>query len=168
VSAHRSIEKLSPFHDVSGFDSGDFALNDWLKRFALQNKTAGMAQTYVGLVDASPAGFYSIAAGEIQHHAAPARLQKGIARHPIPVVLLARLAVDLRWQGQGVGRSLLIDATLRTVQAAEIAGIRALAVHAKDENARRYYEQFGFVSLHDNPLHMVAFLKDLHRHLGTS
>jgi GNAT superfamily N-acetyltransferase len=88
---------------------------------------------------------------------------KGLARHPVPIVLLARLAVDRRWQNQGVGNALLKDAMLRTSQAADIAGVRALAVHAKDDAARRFYEHFDFVPSPSDAMHLFVLLKDVRR-----
>jgi predicted N-acetyltransferase YhbS len=112
-------------------------------------------------------GYYSLAVGQIEYINAPERLRKGLARHPVPIMLLARLAVDKSWQKKGVGRALLRDAVLRTLQAAEIAGIRALAVHAKDDAARRYYEQFDFEASPADPLHLLVLLKDLRKRVGT-
>ena len=98
---------------------------------------------------------------------APERLRKGLARHPVPIMLLARLAVHKEWQGKGVGRALLRDAILRTVQASEIAGIRALVVHAKDDAAKRYYEQYDFVSSPTDSLHLFVLVKDLRKLIET-
>jgi GNAT superfamily N-acetyltransferase len=162
----RSIEKLRRNHPVDAFDCGQEALNGWLRKHALQNQGAGSAQTYVGLADGAVIGYYSLAVGQIEYLDAPERLQKGLARHPVPIMLLARLAVDKAWQKQGVGRALLRDAVLRTLQAAEIAGIRAMAVHAKDEQARRYYEQFDFAASPTDPLHLLVLLKDIRRNMG--
>jgi GNAT superfamily N-acetyltransferase len=162
----RSIEKLRRDHSVDAFDCGQEALNSWLRKYALQNQGAGSAQTYVGLADGAVIGYYSLAVGQVEYEGAPERLKKGLARHPVPVMLLARLAVDKNWQKQGVGRALLRDAVLRTLQAAEIAGIRALAVHAKDEQACRYYEQFDFVASPTDPLHLLVLLKDVRGRLS--
>jgi GNAT superfamily N-acetyltransferase len=162
----RSIEKLRRDHLVDAFDCGQDVLNNWLRKYALQNQGAGSAQTYVGLVDGAVIGYYSLAVGQVEYEGAPERLKKGLARHPVPVMLLARLAVDKNWQKQGVGRALLRDAVLRTLQAAEIAGIRALAVHAKDEQACRYYEQFDFVASPTDPLHLLVLLKDVRGRLS--
>jgi GNAT superfamily N-acetyltransferase len=162
----RSIEKLRRDHLVDAFDCGQDVLNNWLRKYALQNQGAGSAQTYVGLVDGAVIGYYSLAVGQVEYEGAPERLKKGLARHPVPVMLLARLAVDKNWQKQGVGRALLRDAVLRTLQAAEIAGIRALAVHAKDEQARRYYEQFDFAASPTDPLHLLVLLKDVRGYFG--
>jgi len=162
----RSIERLRRDHFVDAFDCGQEDLNGWLRRNALQNQGAGAAQTYVGLMGGALIGYYSLAVGQVEYCDAPERLQKGLARHPVPIMLLARLAVDKGWQNKGVGRALLRDAVQRTVQAADIAGIRVLAVHAKDERARRYYEQFDFAPSPADPLHLLVLLKDIRRRLG--
>jgi GNAT superfamily N-acetyltransferase len=159
----RSIGKLCPDHRVEAFDCGREELNRYLLRCALQNQQAGAAQTYVGLVDDDVAGYYSLAVGHVAREEAPERLTKGLARHPVPIMLLARLAVDRRWQGQGIGKALLKDAMLRTLQAADIAGIRALAVHAKDELSRSFYQEFDFISSPTDPMHLFVLLKDVRR-----
>jgi GNAT superfamily N-acetyltransferase len=166
MSETRTIEKLRRDHLVDSFDCGQEALNQWLRKHALQNQGAGAAQSYVGLVVDLVIGYYSLAVGQIEFADAPERLRKGLARHPVPVMLLARLAVDKNWQKKGVGRALLRDAVLRTMQAAEIAGIRALAVHAKDDDARRYYEQFDFEASPSDPLHLLVLLKDIRKRVG--
>ena len=162
----RRIEKLRRDHPIDAFDCGQEDLNQWLRKHALQNQGAGAAQTYVGMVGEVVVGYYSLTVGQIEYNDAPERLRKGLARHPVPIMLLARLAVDKNWQKKGVGRALLRDAVLRTMQAADIAGIRALAVHAKDEQARRYYEQFDFAASPADPLHLLVLLKDIRRRMG--
>lgn len=106
------------------------------------------------------AGFYSLAVGQIAFDDAPERLAKGLARHPVPVMLLARLAVSVAHQGRGIGSGLLKDAMLRSLAAAEIAGIRAMVTHAKDDAARRFYEHFDFAPSPTDPLHLFILLKD--------
>jgi len=138
-------------------------LNRYLLRYGWQNQQAGASQTYVGIVDDSVVGFYTLAVGQVNREEAPRRLSKGLARHPIPIMLLARLGVDRPWQGQGIGKALLRDAMLRTLQAADIAGIRAFAVHAKDENARRFYQRFDFIPSPADPMHLFVLLKDVRR-----
>jgi len=160
------IEKLRREHPVDGFDCGQPALNRFLARFALTNQQAGAAQTYVALSGDDVIGFYTLAVGEVSYGDAPGRLTKGLARHPVPIMLLARLAVHRAWQGQGIGAGLLKDAMLRTLQAAEIAGIRAFAVHAKDHDARAFYEHFGLLQSPTDPLHLFILLKDI-RHLAS-
>ncbi len=156
------IEKLNRGHALETFDCGDVALNRFLVRFALPNQMANASQTYLGIAGTDMiVGFYTLVVGEVRYEDAPARMTKGLARHPVPIMLLARLAVDRAWQGKGVGAGLLRDAVLRTMQAAEIAGIRALVVHAKHDAARSFYERFDFQSSPTDPLHLFALLKDL-------
>jgi len=159
----RRIEKLQPHHAIDAFDCGQDILNRFLHKHALQNQHSGGAQTYVGLADNTVIGYYALAVGSVELDHAPKRVKKGLARHSIPIMLLARLAVDLRWQQQGVGAALLKDAMLRTLQAADIAGIRALMVHAKDEAARTFYERFDFLPSPTDPLHLFMLLKDVRR-----
>ncbi|MCB1377556.1 MAG: GNAT family N-acetyltransferase [Alphaproteobacteria bacterium] len=155
------IEKLGHGHDVSGFDCGSEALNHFLKRFALAGQLANASQTYVATDNDEVIGFYTLVVGEVQHGAAPDRLKKGLPRHPVPVMVLARLAIAAGRQGQGLGQWLLKDVIIRTLQAADIAGIRALVVHAKDEAAKSYYLRFRFTEGFDNPLHLFILIKDL-------
>ena len=159
----RRVEKLRRDHAVEDFDCGRSELNQYLTRYAWQNQQAGASLTYLGLVEDAIIGFHTLAAGQVLFEDAPARLTKGLARHPVPIMLLARLAVDRRWQGQGVGQALLKDAMQRTLQAADIAGIRAFAVHAKDEGAKRFYEHFDFVPSPSDPMHLFVLLKDVRR-----
>ena len=144
----------------------DSALDRFLARFALAGQQANASQTYVGLADGEIAGFYTLVVSEAAYTDAPERLTEGLARYPVPLMLLARLAVGVSWQGRGVGAGLLKDAMRRTVQAAEIVGIRALAAHAKDETARAFYEHFGFVASPTDPLHALLLTQDLRRAAG--
>jgi GNAT superfamily N-acetyltransferase len=157
------IEKLTRQQAIDDFDCGEDALNIFLSRFALPNQQASASQTYVGLADDTVIGFYTLVVGEVAYDDAPERLKKGLARHPVPLMLLARLAVSQEWQGQGVGSGLLKDAMLRTTQAAEIGGIRALAAHAKNDTACAFYEHFGFMPSPTDPLHLFVLIKDLKR-----
>jgi GNAT superfamily N-acetyltransferase len=157
----RQIEKLRREHAVEAFDCGHAELNRFLKQHALQNQGSGGSQTYVGLVNSTVVGYYALVVGSVEQEEAPARVKKGLAKHVIPIMLLARLAVDRHWQKRGVGAALLKDAVLRTLQAAEIAGIRALVVHAKDDVAKGFYQRFDFVASPSDPLHLFVLLKDL-------
>jgi GNAT superfamily N-acetyltransferase len=163
VSAHAgTIEKLSANHDVSRFDCGKEALNRFLLRFALVNQHANATQTYmVCRPDRTVAGYYSLTVGAVEHSATPTRINQGLARHPVPVMLLARLAVDRATQRLGLGQALLKDALMRTAQAADIAGIRALLVHAKDDDARAWYMSFDFEPSPTDPLHLFLLMKDI-------
>jgi len=155
------IEKLERRHAVDDFDCGNDALNRFLKRHALQSELAGASRTYVALADAEIAGYYTLVVGQVEHAAAPERLKKGLARHPVPIMLLARLAIATHWQGKRLGAGLLKDAMLRTLHAADIAGIRAFAAHAKDDAARAFYERFDFVASPSDPYHLFRLLKDI-------
>jgi GNAT superfamily N-acetyltransferase len=155
------IEKLNRGNAVDAFDCGSEPLNRFLIRFAFQNQQAGASQTHVVLADRELAGYYTLAVGQVDYEDAPQRLTKGLARHPVPIMLLARLAIALPWQGKGLGAGLLKDAMLRTLQAADIAGIRALAVHAKDDQARLFYERFDFNPSPTDPYHLFRLLKDI-------
>lgn len=167
MSSALRIEKLQRIHNVEGFDCGQEALNRFLTRYALQNQQAGASQTYVALSGEEVIGFYSLVVGQIEYADAPERLTKGLARYPVPIMLLARLAAKLDWQGKGIGSGLLKDAMLRTLQAAAIAGIRAFAVYAKDDHARAFYERFDFVASATDPFHLFILLKDVRSALQT-
>lgn len=161
------IEKLRRDHAIDAFDCGENSLNRFLQRHALQSQQAGASQTYLAINGAVVEGFHSLAVGQLEDANAAERLTKGQARHPVPVMILARLAVSLERQGQGLGTDLLQDAMRRTVAAADIAGIRALTVHAKTDAARAFYEKFDFSRLPTDPNHLFLLLKDLRASLGT-
>ena len=155
------IEKLARTHAVNAFDCGQEALNRFLIRFALANQQANASQTYVGLAAKVVIGYYTLVVSEVAYDDVPDWLKKGLARHPVPLMLLARLAASQTWKGKGVGAGLLKDAMLRTLQAAQIGGIRALAAHAKDDAARAFCEHFGFMPSPTDPLHLFILTKDL-------
>ena len=159
--SYNPVRKLSAHDVLDGFDCGQPALNQYLQRFALGNQKAHSAQTYVVGCGGVVAGFYSLAVGSVEPHVAAPRVAKGMPRHPVPVMLLARLAVDVRHQGVGLGRALLKDALIRTSRAADIAGIRALLVHAKDDAARNWYLQWEFESSATDPRHLFLLMKDI-------
>ena len=161
--ARPRVEKLDKSHDLTEFDCGAEPLNNYLKRFAFANQSAGGAQTYVASLDARVVGYYSLSTAQVEHGDAPERLRKGLARHPVPVILLARLAVDRTWQRRGLGAALLLDALRRIVSAADIVGVRAVMVHAKDDAARRFYEHFDFDPSPIEPLHMFLLVKEIAR-----
>lgn len=160
-AAYELVRKLAPADSTEGFDCGQPPLNQFLQRYALANQKANSAQTYVCCLSGEVVGFYSLAVGSVDPEDAPARVMKGLAQHPAPVMILARLAVDRDHQGQGLGKALLKDALLRTAQAADIAGIRCLLVHAKDEAARQWYESWEFEPSPTDPYHLFLMLKDL-------
>jgi GNAT superfamily N-acetyltransferase len=161
------IEKLRRDHRVEGFDCGKEPLNRFLIRFALQSQLSNSSQTYLAISEDELVGFYTLAFGDVNYEDAPARLRKGVARHPIPLMILARLAVASAWAGKRIGSGLLKDALARTLAAAEIAGLRAFAVHAKDDEARAFYERFDFIASPSDPMHLFVLLKDVRALIGT-
>jgi GNAT superfamily N-acetyltransferase len=160
------IAPLSRDHQVDEFDSGAGELDDWLRRFALMADAAGTARTYVLADGPRVLGYYALTPGAVDRHELPDRHARGMPAHPIGVVLLARLAVDRSLQGQGYGRALVADAALRTLQAAELVGARALLVHARDERAAGFYERLGFTRSPTDALHLMVLIKDLRRTFG--
>ncbi len=155
------IAKLALVHDPAAFDCGNEALNRFIKLYALPGQRAGISQTYVAADGAEIAGYHTIVVGQVTHDDAPERLAKGVPRHPIPVIILARLAVDQNHQGKGLGAALVADAMRRVLQAADIAGVRAMVVHAKDERAQRFYQHLGFEQFPGKPLTLYRLLKDI-------
>lgn len=158
---YQPIRKLAATDKLDAFNHGEPALNHYLQCHALANQRANGARTYVCCLDEQVIGFYSLTVGSVAHASAPPRMSKGLARHAIPVMLLARLGVDVHHQGNGLGRALLKNALLRTAQAADIAGIRCLLVHAKDASARAWYSSFQFEPSPTDPMHLFLMLKDL-------
>ncbi|HEV3041810.1 MAG TPA: GNAT family N-acetyltransferase [Candidatus Angelobacter sp.] len=155
-------EKLSVKHDLSQFQCGEPTLDDWPRRRALQNEESGASRTYVVSLGKRVVGYYALAAGAIAHLEAPGRIRRNMP-DPIPVMVIGRLAVDQTVQGHGIGQSLLRDAIWRTLQAAEIVGIRALLVHAISESAKRFYEEWGFDSSPMDPMALLITLTAAHK-----
>lgn len=161
------VEKLSKAHDLSAFDCGKKSLDTWLKRWALTNQQSDSAQAYVVHRNGVVVGYYTLTAGSVRPEEAPARVSKGLPRHPIGIVLLARLAIDKREHGKGLGSALLKDALLRVMSAADAIGARALLVHALDDEARAFYEKFDFERSPVNEYHLMLLVKDLRAQLGS-
>jgi len=156
------VEALTRAHDLSHFNCGTYAsLNDWLKRFAWVSQQSETSRTYVVHRAGRVVAYYSIATGSTSREDAPARVAKGLANHPVPIVLLTRLAVDTREQGIGLGKAMLKDALLRIAGAADIVGARAVLVHAIDAHAAAFYRRFGFEPSPANDLHLMLLMKDL-------
>lgn len=156
-------EPLGPDHVVEGFDCGRPSLDVWLVRYARQAAAAGSARTYV-TVDAQQGrvvGYHSLAAAALERESATARTIKGMPQYPIPVVLLARLAVDRSVAGRGLGAWLLRDAMIRTLMAAETIGVRAMIVHAVDQDAAAFYCRHGLERSPTDPLHLMILIKDI-------
>ena len=161
------IEKLTKHHDVSSFDCGKPSLNDWLRRFALTNQQSDAARTYAIHRGGKAVGYYSLSAGSVRREESPARIVKGLAQHPIGVILLARLAVDFGEQGTGLGKTLLADALSRALAASDAIGARAILVHAIDEQAATFYKTFGFEPSPLDPKQLMLLTKDLRATLAT-
>jgi GNAT superfamily N-acetyltransferase len=155
------IEKLDRTHLVEPFTCGQPELDRFLVRHALGAQQSNSSQTYVAAAGKEVIGFYTIVAGEVHHANAPERVVKGMPRHPIPLLVLARLAVHSSAQGRGIGAGLLLDALGRTLQVADVVGIRALAVHAKDDQAAAFYRHFGFAPSPTDPRHLFMIIKDI-------
>ncbi len=151
-------EPLTPLHDLSDFNCEVAVLNEWLKKQALRNQDTGASRTFVVCTAARRVvGFYALATGSVQRSEAPGRIRRRMPE-PLPVMVLARLAVDIAWQQKGVGSGLLKDAVLRTVIVSRQAGIRALVVHAISEEAKRFYLGHGFV---ESPLNAATLMLGL-------
>jgi GNAT superfamily N-acetyltransferase len=161
VTQSLHIEKLHRTHNVEPFSCGQPELDRFLIRHALQAQQSNSSQTYVALSDSEVVGFYTIVAGEVQHAQAPERVVKGMSRHPIPLLALARLAVHSKSKGRGLGSGLLLDALGRTLQVADMIGVRALAVHAKDDDAVAFYRHFGFTPSPIDARHLFMIIKDI-------
>ncbi|GAB4306501.1 MAG: GNAT family N-acetyltransferase [Oscillatoriaceae cyanobacterium] len=158
-------EKLNSSHQIDNFDSGNSQLNDWLKRRALKNESGGASRTYVVCVGQVVIAYYCLANGAVAQTIATGKVRRNMPE-PIPVMVIGRLAVDRHWQSQGIGRALLRDAILRTLQAAEIAGIRAILVQAISEEAKQFYEKCGFTASPIEPMTLMVTVNDARYALG--
>lgn len=158
-------DKLGTGHDLTDFDSGEPTLDDWLRRRALANEEGGSSRTYVVCVGKRVVGYYSLAVGAVAHVDAPGRVKRNTP-DPIPVMVLGRLAVDQDFQGRGIGSGLLRDAVLRTMQAAEIAGIRAILVHALSDAAKHFYQRHGFIASPIDPMTVMITVAEAVKTLG--
>jgi GNAT superfamily N-acetyltransferase len=157
-------QPLSNEHRLNGFDSGVGSLDIWLIKHAQAAAGAGSARTYVVLdaeQDDRVIGYHAITVASIEHGEATERAQKGMPKHPIPAMLLARLAVDRTVQGKGIGAFLLKDAISRSLSVAEQAGIRLMLVHAINDQARTFYEHFGFEGSPTDPKNLQLLIKDI-------
>jgi GNAT superfamily N-acetyltransferase len=161
------IELLRPFHAIERFDCGKYSLNVFLKRYALQNQSSSASRTFVVTVgDGRVAGYYSLAASSVKYDDAPLRVKKGLGKHPVPVLLLARIAVDEEFQGIGLGSQLLKDVLLRCLRTTEEVAARAVLVHAKDDEARIWYKKYDFEESPTEPYHLFLLMKDVKALLG--
>ena len=167
--AYRRPEPLGSQHRLDQFECGEPALDEWLKRHARAAHASDSARVFVATLEdgETVAGYYALAAAQVAPEEAIARATKGQPRsRPVPAVLLARLAVDRRHQGMGIGRSLLQDVLLRCVEAAGAIGARILLVHAKHDRAKSWYLQYGFEESPTDPLHLQMLMKDVRAFLA--
>jgi len=153
-------EPLADHHDFGDFCYGERSLDDWLRRRARANHVSGASRTYVVCEDTLVIGYYALASGVITVESAPGRFKRNMP-NPIPVAVLARLAVDQNWQGLGVGRALFRDAARRVAHAADAIGIRGIVVHAISEQAKKFYMTLGFDPSPSEPMTLMITLSDV-------
>lgn len=156
-------EPLAAQHRLDGFDCGKPALDDWLLRHARQAQGSGSAKTFVAAKDDRVVGYFSLTVGQVDVLDAPERVRKGMGQYPVPVVILARLAVSRLDQGRGIGFGLLQDAIRRTMLIAEHAGIRAMLTHPIDHEAANFYTRFGFIASPLRERQLLLLLKEARR-----
>ena len=150
----KSPERISELHCLEQFNCGNDVLDDWLKRKAIKNETSHDTRTYVICEAQNVVGYYSIATGSIDHAELPSSLKRN-APNPISVMILGRLAIDVNWQKRGLGKDLLRDAILKTMAISELAGVKALVVHAISSEAKRFYLENDFIV---SPVEMALIL----------
>ena len=159
-------EPLAAGHQLESFDCGKPALDDWLLRHARQAQGSGSAKTFVVADEGRVAGYFCLTVGQVDTLDAPQRIRKRMGQYPLPVVILARLAVSTQDQGRGIGFGMLQDAIRRTFLIAEQAGIRALLTHPLDEDAAKFYTRFGFIASPLREQQLLLLLKDARRSMG--
>ena len=161
-----SPQPINSKHNTAAFSCGThLSLDQWLKQYAISSAKSGSSRTFVSCINSEVVGYYSLTAGSIEFNKAPDRLSKGMPQYPIPYILLARLAVDTRFQKRGVGYSLLQDAFGRVLNIAEDIGIRAFLTEAIDNDASKWYQQYGFMPFVDKPQMLYMLLKDIRKTL---
>jgi len=151
---------INMVHIPDNFDCGVSSLDQWLRRQALKNEASGASRTFVVCFGKEVVGYYALATGSVLRQQAPGKIKRKMPE-PIPVMVLGRLAVDRKWQGSGLGSSLLRDALLRTYNVSSQAGIRALLVHALSENAKAFYHRHGFLQSPIDPMTLMLNLLDV-------
>ena len=162
------ISRLGDRHVREGFDSGVAALDEFLRKYARQNDEKGLSRTYVATRpgEFDVLGYVTIRMGEIACASLPEAEQRRLPRYPVPMLHVARLAVDRKARGQGIGEQLLIHALSKALDAADVLGVWGVEVIAKDESARTFYARYGFKALVDDSLHLYVSLKAVRRALS--
>jgi GNAT superfamily N-acetyltransferase len=171
VTRYSAVEPLAADHETETFDCGSPAQTDWLRKHALQAHQAGTSRVYVVCRAGTRqvVAYHALAAGSVEHEAAPQRVQRGTGHHPIPVILLTRLGVDLEEQGHGLGKALVKDALHRAAVAGHEIGVRAMLIHAESEQARDFYLHLAeFEPAPTDPLHLFLLMKDLRTTIGAT
>lgn len=159
-------ERLTEAHDTADFRSRQPQLDEWLRRKALSNETSGASRTYVTTDGERVIGFYCLATGAVAHAQATGKARRNMP-DPVPVVIIGRMAVDAAFERRGIGRGLIRDAVIRTLGAAEVVGIRAILIHAKSDEARRFYvERCGLSESPIDPMTLMVTLADARRAFG--
>ncbi len=157
---------LTPQHMLDSFDCGNSLLSTYLQKHALQSQRSHGTVTFVAAEKNKVLGYYTLLYGSINRSSAPQRMSKGLGSYDsIPIIVLARLAVDLSMQSKGLGKGLLKDALYRAFSASHLAGLRAFVVHAKDEEAMAFYKKYDFEPLLENPMHLYRLISDIKREL---
>jgi len=164
-AAGPQLERLDAHHDLTRLDSSNEELDDWLRRRALAAQQMDSARTFVVTEQGRVVGYFSLTMGSVVRRDAPAKLGRGLPAYPVGVVLLARLAVDRRQQGRGLGATLLADSLRKAVAAGEAAAARLVVVDAIDANAARFYERYGFIPAPEHPRRLYRRMKDIARSL---
>jgi GNAT superfamily N-acetyltransferase len=150
-------EPLAEHHQLADFVCDEASLERWLKQRALSNEYKGASRTFVVCSEARVVGYYCLSAGSVLHESVPGSLKRNMPE-PIPVILVGRLAVHSRWQGNGIGSGLLKDAVLRAVNVSKEIGARALLCHAISQSAKHFYEHYDFV---ESPIDAMMMMLDL-------
>jgi len=155
-------QPINDDHDLSQFDSGVLELDNWLKSRARANEESGASRTFVLAKGSRIVGYYALTVGHVTHAVSSGKVRRNVP-DPIPVVILARLALDKEWQGKGLGGDLMQDAVLRALNAAESLGIRAMMIHALSDGAKSFYERYGFIASNIEPYTLLATMSDLRK-----
>lgn len=151
-----TIERLNPQHDIASFDSGEPSLNSFLKKHALNNDRAGLGRTFVAVDTGQKQalGYFTVSTGSVTFDTIPDHARKRLPKYPIPTIHIARLAVDVKCQGKGLGETLLVESLCKAAIAANNVGVYAVDVFALHDEAKTFYRKYGFVEMLDQPLHL--------------